>query len=308
VVPDRLRAATAYVSFRISAAALAALPEPLATAAASVVGTALAFRPRGDMEMRERHIARVLQSTSPHAVPDPALVRRWARRSYRSYARYWVEGARLPATGTPEVRRRMLLDAGYDRLRAELASGRGAILALPHVGTWEWGGAFLASEGTPMTTVAERVEPPALFEWFVERRRAFGLEVLGLGDGSGSALLRVLRAGGLVGLVCDRDIAGNGVEVELFGERTTMPAGPATLALRTGAVLVPACVYSGPGRFHWATVTPPLDTSRTGPLRKDVGRITQDLAHRFEWMVRRAPEQWHLFEPNWPSDRAGDGR
>jgi KDO2-lipid IV(A) lauroyltransferase len=51
-------------------------------------------------------------------------------------------------------------------------------------------------------------------------------------------------------------------------------------------------------------VRPPLDTSRQGRLREDVGRITQDLAHELEYLIRRAPEQWHLMQPNWPSDYA----
>lgn len=303
VAPDRKATAT-YLAYRLSGAALGVLPEAVASLAASVVGTALAYRPGGDLAMRERHLARVLASTSPRVAPDPAVVRRWALRSYRSYARYWVEGARLAGTSPDEIRRRILLDWGYAHLREALASERGVLLALPHIGSWEWGGAFVAIDGHPMTSVAERVEPPQLFDWFLEQRRKMGIRIVPLGDESGRTLLRELRSGGVIGLLCDRDIVGNGTEVEMFGERTTLPAGPATLALRTGAVLLPAVVYSGPGDHHYAVVTAPIDTQRTGPLRADVARLTQELAHRFEQMVRRAPEQWHLYQPNWPSDRA----
>jgi KDO2-lipid IV(A) lauroyltransferase len=113
----------------------------------------------------------------------------------------------------------------------------------------------------------------------------------------------VLRDGGLVGLLCDRDIIGNGVEVEFFGERTTLPAGPAALALRTGAALLTAAVYSEPGGMHSAVVNPPISTARTANLRTDVARVTQLVAAELEGLIRRAPEQWHLFQPNWPSDR-----
>jgi lauroyl/myristoyl acyltransferase len=95
---------------------------------------------------------------------------------------------------------------------------------------------------------------------------------------------------------------GNGVEVEFFGERTTLPAGPATIALRTGATLVAAVVYSGPGRDHTGVISPPFDTTRTGSLRHDVTRLTQEIATQLEAFIRRAPEQWHMFQPNWPSD------
>ncbi|HTX63452.1 MAG TPA: phosphatidylinositol mannoside acyltransferase [Acidimicrobiales bacterium] len=301
---ERVRSAATFLAYRAAGAGLGVLPEPVASAVANLVGRTMAHRPRAAaLEMRERHVRRVLASTSPVVAPDPAVVRRWARRSYRSYARYWVEGARLPTTPPGVVRDRFVLDWGYEHLEQAFASGRGVLLALPHIGSWEWGGAWLALEGHPMTSVAERIEPPALFRWFLAQREGMGLRILPLGDESGRVLLRELRSGGLVGLVCDRDITGNGVAVEFFGEQTTFPGGPATLALRTDAWLIPVAIYSGPGDAHFAVVTTPLDTSRTGSLREDVSRLTQELARRFEWMVRRAPEQWHLYGPNWPSDR-----
>jgi len=115
--------------------------------------------------------------------------------------------------------------------------------------------------------------------------------------------MRTLRAGGLVGLLCDRDLLGNGIDVEFFGEKTTMPAGPATLAMRTGATLLTAAVYSGPGQDHHAVVGAPIDLTRSGSLRSDVSRVTQDIADRFEPLIRRAPEQWHVFQPLWSADR-----
>jgi KDO2-lipid IV(A) lauroyltransferase len=96
---------------------------------------------------------------------------------------------------------------------------------------------------------------------------------------------------------------GNGVDVEFFGEKTTLPGGPATLALRTGAALLPTAVYSGPGRGHTAVIMRPLATERVGKLREDVTRVTQALALDLETLIRRAPEQWYLFQPNWPSDQ-----
>ena len=229
-----------------------------------------------------------------------------ARRSFRAYARYWVEGARLARTGPDAVRRRMSVERGYEHLKEGVATGRGVILALPHVGSWEWGGYFLALDGYPMTSVAERMKPPQLFDWLVEERRGMGLTVVPLGADSGGAVLRTLRQGGLVGLLCDRDLVGNGVEVDFFGETTTLPAGPAMLALRTGATLLVAAVFSGPGRHHVGVVSEPVDTERTGPLRKDVQRVTQEIARRFEGLIRQSPEQWHLYQPNWPSDPRPD--
>ena len=95
---------------------------------------------------------------------------------------------------------------------------------------------------------------------------------------------------------------GDGVAVDFFGEGTTMPGGPATLALRTGAPLIPAGVYFRPRGGHSAIIGPPLVVEREGRLRDDVARITQELTRRFEELIRMAPEQWHLMQPNWPSD------
>jgi KDO2-lipid IV(A) lauroyltransferase len=107
----------------------------------------------------------------------------------------------------------------------------------------------------------------------------------------------------VVCLLADRDVAGGGVPVTFFGEKTTMPAGPATLTLRTGAPILPTAVYFAPGRDqHLGIVRPPVEIERTGRLRDDVALLTQRLAEEFELLIRKAPAQWHLFQPNWPSD------
>jgi KDO2-lipid IV(A) lauroyltransferase len=277
---------------------IAALPEPVALGLGTVVGDVL-YRVRHEHRaMVKANLARVLGADGG----DAQQLDRWARRAFRAYARYWVEGARLPGTSPDEVVQRTFVQ-GLHHLHEGKATGRGTILALPHIGSWEYGGAFLATQDLPMTAVAERIEPPALFDYFVEQRAAMGLTIVPLDQKSGGTLLSTLREGGLVGLLCDRDIEGTGIEVEFFGERTTMPAGPATLALRTGATLCTGAVYSGPGRDHRAVVEAPLDTTRTGPLRKDVARLTQQIATRLEGLIRRAPEQWHVFQPLWLADR-----
>jgi phosphatidylinositol dimannoside acyltransferase len=301
------RATTKYLTYRALGTAMGRLPEGVARRVAVGAATGLAHFGGDSLDMNERHMRRVLSSECAAGVePDPALVRRWSRRTYAEYARYWVDGAQLPFESEPGVRSRFRFERGEDILRQAVAQGRGVVMALPHVGSWEWGGAWLALEDMPMTAVVERLEPPELFEWFRAQRSEMGLTAVPLGDGSSAAMLKALREGAVVGLVSDRDLVGNGVEVEFFGERTTLPGGAATLALRTGAVLLPVVVYSGPGNWHTGVVQQPLDTTRSGSLRADVSRLTQELATCFEDFIRRRPEQWHLYQPNWPSDRPGD--
>jgi lauroyl/myristoyl acyltransferase len=302
-VLGRSRAMTTYLMYRGMATGMGHMPLPLADGIARGVARVMALRGGPALEMNERHMCRVLASECVEGVqPDPALVRRWSTRTFDSYARYWCDGARLPYESEAGVRSRWQLLSGHEHLRAALDRGRGIVMALPHVGSWEWGGAWLGLEHMPMTAVVERLEPEELFEWFIGKRAAMGLTAVPLGDGSSSALLRALKANEIAGLVSDRDLVGNGVEVEFFGEKTTLPAGAAALALRTGAPLLPVVVYSGPGNWHTGIVHPPLDTSRQGRMREDIVRVTQDLATTFEHDIRARPEQWHLYQANWPSD------
>jgi KDO2-lipid IV(A) lauroyltransferase len=278
--------------------ALAAVPEPVALGIAGLVGDVL-------HQVRHEH-RRTVEANLRRVVGrdiDQESLRRWSRRSFRAYARYWVEGARLPSTSRREVLQRFVVVDGFEHLVAGMATGNGVVLALPHVGSWEYGGTFLAAVGFPMTSVAERLEPPELFDYFVNQRAAMGLTIVPLDSASSGVVMRTLRDGGLVGLLCDRDLLGNGIDVEFFGEKTTMPAGPATLAMRSGATLLTTAVYSGPGRDHHAVIGPPIDLARTGAFRSDVSRITQEIAHQFESFIRRAPEQWHVFQPLWSADR-----
>jgi lauroyl/myristoyl acyltransferase len=282
--------------------ALAAVPEPVALGIAGIVGDVLhqvRHEPRRNVE---RNLRRVVGRDV-----DQASLNRWSRRAFRAYARYWVEGARLPRTSRSEVLQRFVVVDGFEHLVEAMAAGNGVVLALPHVGSWEYGGTYLAAVGYPMTSVAERLEPPELFDYFVNQRAAMGLTIVPLDSTSGGAVMRTLREGGLVGLLCDRDLLDNGIDVTFFGEKTTMPAGPATLAMRTGAALLTAAVYSGPGQDHHAVVGGPIDLTRTGALRSDVSRVTQEIADRFESLIRRAPEQWHVFQPLWSADRSEVG-
>jgi lauroyl/myristoyl acyltransferase len=297
---NRARLETTYRLYSGLALGLRNLPEPLARLSAYIVALGMLRRRGMTVRMRIEHLRRVLRDADQFE-PDERLVETLTREAFLSYARYWVDGARLPVTSSQVVNERMQAE-GLEHLAKGMASGHGVVMALPHVGSWEWGGKWLHDIGFPMSAVAEVLDPPKLFDWFIKQRTAMGLSVVPLDGRASSAVMRKLREGGLVALLCDRDLAGNGIEVEFFGERTIFPAGPATLALRTGATLVTTVVYLAPGRTHHAVISAPLDTTRRGSLRDDVTRLTQEIARHFEGYVRRAPEQWHMFQPLWPSD------
>ncbi|CAN5690380.1 phosphatidylinositol mannoside acyltransferase [soil metagenome] len=288
----------AYSAYRLGSLLSRAAPEPVALAFPRVAGT-LAARVLQD---RRVVVERNLRRVHGDGFSGTAL-RRAVDETFTSYARYWIESFRLPGLSPTQLDARFTSE-GLEHLDAARAAGTGAILAVPHLGGWEWAAFWLTTvREIPITAVVEPVEPPELYRWFVAFRRSLGMEIVPLGPSAGTDVMRGLREGRVASLLSDRDIGGGGVEVEFFGERTTLPGGPATLALRTGVPLLPAAVYfDGPG--HCGKVCPPLAVERHGRLRDDVTRITQDLAHALEELIRAAPDQWHLLQPNWPSDHA----
>jgi lauroyl/myristoyl acyltransferase len=299
-VPDeRSRVADAVTvgGFRLGSLAARLTPGPIAGATASMVGFGVSVSSAERRAMIQRHLRRVNPKVST------ATLRVQTQAAFDSYARYYVESFKLPTMSKRAVERGFTKE-GYQHILDGLELGNGVILALPHLGGWEWAGRWMTDQGHKLTVVVEPLQPPELFEWFVDLRTSLGMTVVALGDGAAAAVMKALRANEVVCLLCDRDLERNGVEVEFFGERTTLPAGPAMLGLRVGAPILPTGVYFTP-RYngHHAIVRPPLSTERLGPsLRDDVGRVTQLLAHDLEVLIRRAPEQWHLFQPNWPSD------
>lgn len=273
------------------------LPKRVVEGGGPWVAGQFALRPTPKRQMVERHQQRVTPGL--HGV----ALRHRVRDVYRSYGRYYAESFRLPATTEDELDDRFRVE-GYEHFAAALEGDIGTIAVLPHLGSWEWMAQWLARvREVPVTAVVERLEPPALFEWFTEFRREMGLHIVPLGPEAGKAVSQALKAGHVIALLSDRDITGGGVEVEFFGERTTLPAGPATLALRTGATLLPVAMYDEPGGGHLAVVKPPLPVERKGSFREDVTRLTQDIAEVLEDLIRADPSQWHLLQPNWPSDR-----
>lgn len=289
-----------HLGFRAASAIARILPggavEPL-TRAIGRIGPIVA---PGRAAIVRRHQARVRPDL------DADQLRRAVRDAFASYGGYWLRSFRLPGTSPEDLDAGIEVD-GYHDLVAGLETGRGVILALPHMGDWEWAGFWLTGvKNISVACVVEQLEPPELADWFTELRGRFGVEVIPLDESAGTRASRALTEPTILCLLCDRDLTGTGIEVDFFGETTTLPAGPATIALRSGVPLVPGAVFRD-GDTLRGIVRPPLDTERHGRFREDVRRITQDLAHELEHLIRLAPEQWHLFQPNWPSDRPEDG-
>ncbi len=293
ILPER----TPYLAYRAGAEIARFVPEPVGASLAR----GLAHVAPAVLTERRHQVERNLRRVHGPGIPGVEL-QRAVTATFESYGRYFYELFRLPTYDRAWIEDHFRC-VGIEHIAAAVEAGRGAVLALPHLGNWDFAGAWLALQGYRVTVVAEPVEPPELFEWFVETRAQLGMRVVPLSPSAFTEILQAVHDNEVVCLLCDRDLTGDGVEVEFFGERTTMPGGPAMLALRSGAPLLPAgCYFRTRGR-HQTDILEPLDTARAGGIRDDLTRVTQTLAHRFEDLIRVAPTHWHLLQPNWPSDR-----
>ncbi|EHR60752.1 phosphatidylinositol mannoside acyltransferase [Saccharomonospora cyanea] len=271
------------------------LPDSFVTTAFAVGADIAARRDRGGAARLRRNLARVVPQAGPVELED------LTRRAMRSYARYWQEAFCLPSMDPEDVRGRIDV-TGAEYLDAALEEGNGAVVALPHTGNWDVAGVWLVGHSGNFTTVAERLRPESLYERFVAYRESLGFEVVPA-DGSVSfrLLLRRLRENKVVCLVGDRDLTGSGTPVTFFGEKATFPAGPARLALSTGAALLPVgCWFTDGG---WAVRIHPRIRVST---REEVSAATQALADVFAGDIAAHPTDWHMLQPFWLADRGSE--
>lgn len=285
-----------YLAYRAGSGLLSALPEPAVRRLGRWAGR-LAWRRAGyRRDMAVRHMRRVLSDAGEEEVEAAA------EEMFAAYGRYWAEILWFRPRRFAEVRSRMST-SGLEYVRTARTAHRPMIIALPHIGNWEMAGVLAGEEGVRITAVAEALANRRAADWFTGMRARLNIGVV-LAEGSGvmKALLSSLHEGHTIALVADRNVGVRGIEVEFFGEKTSLPAGPAVLALRTGAALLPGASYFEPGAGHRMVILPPVEAPERGvPDRAAV--MTQELAGRFERLIRAAPSQWHLVQPNWPSDR-----
>ena len=291
---DLLRAATRAAADRATTAgyllgwrAVRLLPEGSAHTLFSRLADEI-FRRRGSGVQRLRtNLSRV----RPDLAEDELDV--LTRAAVRSYLRYWCELFRLPAWPVDDVvRRTRTVDEHH--VRDAYAQGRGVVVPLPHMGNWDWAGAWACATGMPLSTVAERLRPERLYDRFVAYRQTLGMQILPLTGGEAvlPRLAEWLHGGGLVCLLADRDLSRTSVEVELCGAPARMPRGPALLARRTGAPLVPVTLHYV-GEDMCLTFHAPVP-----PAEGHAGLVTmtQGVADAFTTAIREHPQDWHMMQ------------
>jgi KDO2-lipid IV(A) lauroyltransferase len=185
-----------------------------------------------------------------------------------------------------------------------MAAGRGVIFALPHMGNYEQAGAWIVRRGAgSFTTVVERLASSTVFDKFLEFRQSLGMEVVPHAGGADPSvfLAQRLREGRLVCLVCDRDLGASGIEVEFFGEKARMAAGPAALAVETGAALMPVTLWFE-GADWGARIYPEIPQPPGGDRREKIAVMSQQMARVFEQGISEHPQDWHMLHKVFVAD------
>lgn len=284
-----------YLGLRAGVGLVGLLPKKAALWLGSAIGSVWHLVDGRRREMAARNMKRVLGQDADSTKASLAVM--------KSYGRYlaealWARGHRIPdmLANTTTDGLDMVIDA-HER-------GRGMIYALPHMGNWEAAAPVAVNEDIEVVAVAEDLDNKRITEWFTDLRAGFGIEIV-LATGRVEVMRKLETAiaeNKAVALLSDRDLKGRGIEVELFGEKTTLPPGPATLAVKTGAPLFPVATYFR-GDGHHIVIRPPLSIPSADSRSDQIRLMTEDLAKELEKLILEAPEQWHMVQPNWLSDR-----
>jgi lauroyl/myristoyl acyltransferase len=261
------------------------MPAGLRHAAAAPGGTAWYW-----LSPRQRRAALDNYAAVLARQPSDPEVARVARRAFQNYGRMLMDFVLIGSITPGELQARVSYD-GREHIDAAIAAGHGAIMAAPHMGSWDMAGSLAGTLGYKVTAVAERF-PGSLNDAVVKTRERFGVRVVTMGRAAVRAITEALTSNGIAALICDLE-QGPGVKVRFFDRWAIVPAGPAALAIKTGAAMLPAFVYgTGPGRYH-VHIDPAM---QVGDADTKEGLMQRVIA-RFEDFIKERPDQWYAFRP-----------
>lgn len=276
------------------------IPRGLSYAIASFIGDVAFF---GWREKRLATVANMRRVLGPEA-PE-ARVRRAAQLSFRNYLKYTVDFLRFPGLSAEDIKNAVDV-TGWHNLEQALARGKGVIFVGIHFGHFDWGAATLAVFSYPVTAVVDTFHPAKLNNLIQRHRVEKGLNVIQL-EAAGRSVLRVLRRKEILGLLVDKPVPGEGVCVDFFGAPIEVPAGAATLSLRTGAPIIAGHIRRREdGRFD-GVIYPQIEIEPSGNQRQDVVTLTQRMMDVLAEMVHLYPEHWYMFRRLWRADALASG-
>jgi KDO2-lipid IV(A) lauroyltransferase len=282
----------AYRAFMAMQWVVERLPRGAAYALAIVVGRVALLTARKARRRLTFNLRRALPELSE------AEIRRLVRRNFRNHAKAYIDLMQLPRADVGALGKLITLE-GKTHLDAALARGKGVMVVAPHMGSWEVIAASVSANIAPFSLFAEVLEPVELYQWYRLTRARLGVGVLPLTRGGLRQVVRALEANEIVVTAIDRDVLGTGQLMDFFGHPAPIPTGPAAVALRRGAALMPLCLYRKPDDTYIAVCPPVLEVTPTGDFEADVTRVTSELLRQLEGYIREHPDQWHLPHRIW---------
>jgi lauroyl/myristoyl acyltransferase len=233
--------------------------------------------------------------------PNDPEVRRVARQSFRNYARYLRDVMIYSGTSTAEFEKRVVIHS-REQLDRALALDKGAIIVSAHFGNMDMPSAVLASQFRPISLVGESLRPKQLMDFLTKMREDHNVHLYPY-DRAPRKILEALKRHEMAAFLLDFgvthyfDLAT--VNVRFFGTTTAFPAGPAKIALLTGAPIIVGFAHvDADGTIH-VNVNEPIIARNTGNRHQDLTATMQEIASRFEEFIRQRPEQWYMFRPMW---------
>ncbi|MGH2417873.1 MAG: lysophospholipid acyltransferase family protein [Candidatus Limnocylindria bacterium] len=291
---ERKRELVTYWLYRAAEHVLSALPRGLVMPAAASVGNVVYDLAGPKRELIHANLAHPIGSE-----PDDRRVKHAARRAFRNYAKYLVDMMRIGGLSS-EAAAKLVRVENVEVLAGARAEGKGVLICTIHVGGMDLIGPVLKVSGEALHVVADDTTYGRLYNHLSATRARQGIFVIGWRNLRG--LFRVLRENGNLVLFCDGGYRRGDVPVELCGEATTFPIGPATLAAKTGAPLLPVwCRRTRDDRFD-ARGLPIIRCESTEPA--EIHLATQAVADALGAVIAEDPGQWYMFRPVWPQTDA----
>ena len=280
-----------YLLYLFAWKVIGVLPEKSAYKLANVISDRIYSKNGKGVKRLRSNYRRVMPNISERQLDE------FTKDGMRSYLRYWFDTFRLNKWSKSRIIETTFV-VRENLLRDPIATKQGCIIALPHAGNWDHAAAYFCSTGITLTAVVEKLKPEAIFQKFLAYRQSIGIEAISHKEKTIPILMERLNQGKLIALVADRDMSRNGIEVNFLGGIAKMPAGPAILALKTGAPLVTAYIrYLEKGieiTFDETIKLPVL-----GSEEEQIKIVTQSMADNFAKRIKDSPVDWHMLQRIW---------
>jgi KDO2-lipid IV(A) lauroyltransferase len=285
-----------YWVWRLGTIIVGIVPRRVSYAIAGWIGTAVFYLMPLRRRIAQENFAHVLNTH-----PDDRAVKQVARTALQNYVRLLRDTMLYPSLSYQEIEARVTLH-NPEHFRDALALGKGVILVSAHFGNMDLAGAVMATRYTPVTLISETLQPPQLMNWLVRAREKHNVLPYPY-DRAPRKMIEAVKKNEMVAMLLDFGVTHHfdltTVPVKFFGADTNFPAGPAQLALLTGAAIIVGHAHMRSDGHIDVFTNPPLIVEKTGKRQHDLQVTMQKIACLMEDFIRRDPGQWYMFRPMW---------